>query len=123
MLFVPGGGAATALGAMAGGLLRFATSTIGMVLIAAVLAYGGGWREARKKCEAESARARLAIAQADLTAASVAATMTEAQTGQLEAEERANKEKVDALLSDLRKRPGRACGLSESDARRLRGLR
>ena len=122
MAFVPGGTFVQAAVVVGTALLKFLTSTIGLVMIAAVLAYGTGWHYRGKKCDEAALRASLAATQADLTAANDAANMAQAQSAQMALVAQANQGKVDALSKELKSRQGRDCGLSSGDVSRLRSI-
>lgn len=115
---VPGGKYALAL-------WDLLTSRIGLMLIASVLAFYAGYRMADGSNEVRNLQAQINTLMADLNAARTAEVMARAQAIKAEIEADKNQERVDALEADLAKRAQErsSCALSESDARRLRGIR
>jgi uncharacterized protein YlxW (UPF0749 family) len=113
------------------GLWSFLTSTIGLVLIAAVIAYTAGYKAADKKADLQRLQAEIATLKADQATSENARTLAERQASSLEAHLKSNQEKVDALTADLAKRkaarpsgtPARDCGISARDARSLSNIR
>lgn len=113
------------------GLWSFLTSTIGLVLIAAVIAYTAGYSAADKKADLQRLQAEVATLKADQATSENARILAERQASSLESHLKTNQEKVDALTADLAKRkatrppgsPARDCGLSSGDVERLRNIR
>lgn len=103
------------LGAMVGGALA--------ILIVIGVSHHEGYAEAASKCQAAALQSELLATKADANAARSAAAEAERGKSALEAENAANLRKVHDYASALAKAPARpVCDLSDSDARRLRGI-
>lgn len=111
-------------GNIAVGGLNFLTSRIGMALLAAVIAFGAGYRMADHNADVVRLRDQLASVQRDLDTASGAERLARAQAASQDALNQKNQDRINALLADLQKRaPGDRCPLGRLDAERLRGIR
>lgn len=106
---------------------RVATSRIGIAAIAAAIswnvAYHRGYSRADRQAEIAALESRIAVKEADLTAARNAERVAKAQAEQLADISLKQQEYLNDLESELSARPDRAsCRVTDDDARRLRGI-
>lgn len=105
-------------------LAGFATSRLGMVVIAALAAYLYGYNVAANSARVKDLRAEVASLRADLKLSQEAAATAEAEAEGLRLLRKTQTELLDAYSEELAARgEDGACRLDERDVGRLRDLR
>lgn len=106
------------------GAWSFLTSTLGIVLVVAVLAFVSGYRLSDRKAEIERLQSEVKTLRTDVSVARGAKALADKQQVSLEAYLKTNQEKVDALQAKLAKPPGARCRtLTRDAAERLSDIR
>lgn len=106
------------------GVWSVATSRLGLAVIAFLAGWYFGFTRADRAADVAALQNQVKALQIDINIARQGEALATQQVVTLEGIASENQGKIDALLADLAKRPGRdVCRLSERDAQRLRDIR